>query len=46
VRQLHLHFAVAPLALAGFGFRPLALGQIEDDQSLALHPPDLMHRSG
>ena len=31
MRQLHLHLAVAPLALARFGFRPLALGQIEHE---------------
>ena len=32
MRQLHLHRAVTPLALAGFGFRPLALGQIEHER--------------
>ena len=31
MRQLHLHLAVAPLALACLGFRPLALGQIEHE---------------
>ena len=31
VRQLHLHLAVAPLALAGFLLRALALGQIEHE---------------
>src|SRR5690348_15248891 len=29
VRQLRLGLAVAPLALAGFCFRPLALSQVE-----------------
>ena len=31
VRQLRLRLAVAPLALARLGFRPLALGQIEHE---------------
>ena len=31
VRQLHLRLAIAPLALARFGFRPLALGQIQHE---------------
>ena len=31
VRQLHLCLTVAPLALASFGFRPLALGQIKHE---------------
>src|ERR1700722_13030073 len=29
VRQIRLYFAVAALAVAGFGFRPLAIGQIQ-----------------
>src|SRR5262249_15991550 len=30
--QLHLYLAVSPLALVCFGFRPLALGQIERER--------------
>jgi hypothetical protein len=31
VSQLHLHFTVAPVALAQFSFGSFALGQIEDE---------------
>ena len=36
VRQLRLRLAVASLALARLGFRPLALGQIENEGDAAV----------
>src|ERR1700761_4010810 len=32
VRQIRLYFALPALAVAGFGFRPLAIGQIQHER--------------